>query len=409
MKTVDELRQERAKLYHDARAMLDAAEKEDRDFTEEEQTNYDTMLEDADKLRKRYERIEQQEATERELQRATTEVVEADDGETRDQATTGPRGTRAYEDAFNRYLDGGRITPDEQRALQVDDSEAGGYTVVSEQFINKFIQAVDNQVFIRQWATVLPVTSADSVGAVSLDADPADPTWTSELLIGSEDTTMDFGKRALHPHPLAQFIKVSRTLLRKSVKPVEQLVRERLAYKTGVVMEAAFLTGDGANSPLGVMTASDNGISTGRDVSTGNIATDVRFDGLYEAKYTLKGQYWPRARWMFHRDGIKRIAKLKDGEGRYIWSVSQREGEPDTVLGFPCYMSEYMSNTWTASLYVGILGDFSNYWIADSLAMQIQRLDELYAATNQVGFISRLESDAMPVLEEAFVRVKLGS
>jgi hypothetical protein len=41
--------------------------------------------------------------------------------------------------------------------------------------------------------------------------------------------------------------------------------------------------------------------------------------------------------------------------------------------------------------------------------MQIQRLDELYATTNQVGFISRLESDAMPVLEEAFVRVKLGS
>jgi len=40
--------------------------------------------------------------------------------------------------------------------------------------------------------------------------------------------------------------------------------------------------------------------------------------------------------------------------------------------------------------------------------MRIQRLNELYAATNQVGFISRLESDGMPVLEEAFARVKLG-
>ena len=39
--------------------------------------------------------------------------------------------------------------------------------------------------------------------------------------------------------------------------------------------------------------------------------------------------------------------------------------------------------------------------------MQIQRLVELYAATNQVGFIGRMELDGMPVLEEAFVRVKL--
>ena len=54
-----------------------------------------------------------------------------------------------------------------------------------------------------------------------------------------------------------------------------------------------------------------------------------------------------------------------------------------------------------------MVGDFSYYWIADSLGMQIQRLDELYAASNQVGFIGRLETDAMPVLAEAFARVKL--
>jgi hypothetical protein len=45
--------------------------------------------------------------------------------------------------------------------------------------------------------------------------------------------------------------------------------------------------------------------------------------------------------------------------------------------------------------------------IADALSMQIQRLNELYAETNQVGFIGRWETDGAPVLEEAFVRVKL--
>ena len=73
----------------------------------------------------------------------------------------------------------------------------------------------------------------------------------------------------------------------------------------------------------------------------------------------------------------------------------------------PIFMSEYAPNTFTTGLYVGILGDFSNYWIADALNMQIQKLVELYAATNQDGFISRMESDGMPVVSEAFVRVKL--
>ena len=45
--------------------------------------------------------------------------------------------------------------------------------------------------------------------------------------------------------------------------------------------------------------------------------------------------------------------------------------------------------------------------LADALDMQVQRLVELYAESNQDGFIGRLECDGMPALEEAFVRVKL--
>ena len=54
-----------------------------------------------------------------------------------------------------------------------------------------------------------------------------------------------------------------------------------------------------------------------------------------------------------------------------------------------------------------MIGDWSFYWIADALNMAIQRLDELYAETNQTGYIARRELDAMPVLAEAFIRVKL--
>lgn len=293
------------------------------------------------------------------------------------------------------------------RALEATDDTQGGYTQPPEQFKAQLIKFIDDAVFIRGLATVHSVPQAESLGAPSLDADPADSDWTTELATGSEDSTMAFGKRELRPSPLAKSIKISKKLIRASALNIPALVAQRLAYKFAVTEEKAFLTGTGANQPLGVFTADADGITTGRDVSTGNTNTTIEFDGLIEAKYTLKAGYWAAARWLFHRDAIKQISKLKDGEGQYQWQPSTQAGQADRLLGFPFLVSEFAPSTFTTGLYVGMLADFSHYWIADALSMTIQTLVELHALTNQNGIIGRLETDGQPVLEEAFVRVTL--
>ena len=71
------------------------------------------------------------------------------------------------------------------------------------------------------------------------------------------------------------------------------------------------------------------------------------------------------------------------------------------LLGKPIIESEYAPSTMTTGLYVGAFADFSHYWIADALDIQIKRLAvELYAASNQVGFHVRSRTDGMPVLEK---------
>lgn len=397
-----ELRRKRAELITQARQIIDAAEAEKRDLTAEDHKKYDDIMSEVDNLGASIERVEKQEKLEAELNASTTEPNKPDPG-------GGPEDRSKKEmDIFRRWLiSGPDVLTVEERALQVDVDVQGGYLVPPQEFITKLIQAVDDEVFIRQLATGQRITKSDSMGAPSLDADPADADWTTELQTGSEDSTMALGKRELTPHPLAKRIKVSNKLLRISAIPVEDLVRQRLAYKVAIPQEKAYLTGSGAGQPLGVFTASAQGISTSRDVSTGNTATSIQFDGLFEAKYTLKGQYWKNAVWFFHRDALKQVAKLKDGDGQYIWEPAVQSGQPDRLLGFPFKMSEYAPNTFTTGLYAGILGDFRHYWYVDSLDMTIQRLVELYAETNQTGFIIRYEGDGMPVLEEAFVRVKL--
>ena len=410
MHKIIELRQKRAKLLADARALNDKVQGENRDFSAEEQSNWDKLMNDADGLRTQIDREERLQATESEM----AETDGAHRGDPTDSDGGGNEGEERQFQAFNRFLrawvvqDFRQFRPDELRALQVDLDVSGGFLRPPQRFINQLIKNIDDVVYMRRWATVYSVNGSGSMGVPTLENDPADADWTTELATGNEDSTMSFGKRELNPHPLAKRIKISRKLL-MAVPSASGLVSDRLSYKFGITEEKAFLIGSGAQQPLGVFVASNDGIPTSRDVSTDNTATAPTFDGLINAKYSLKGQYWPRARWLAHRDFYKIVAKLKDGDGQYLWRESVRVGEPDTLLGLPAFMSEYAPATFTASQYVAILGDFSNYWISDSMAMEFQLLQELYAETNQVGMIGRLETDGMPTLAEAFARVKLSA
>ena len=416
---IKELRQKRAALVKEARAILDLVETEKRDMTAEEEHKYEEIMADVDKRGVEIEKIEKAEERAKKLVGIESELEEIVDERIlpdTDDKEARVAGQKAYYNAFTSYLAATDRTTEsralneldkERRELQMDIDTSGGYTVAPMQFVNKLVKALDNEVFMRGLAQLETCQKAESLGMPSLDNDPADPTWTAELLVGTEDSTMSFGTRELYPHPLAKYIKISKKLIRASAQPIEDLVKKRLMYKASVTEENAFLNGSGSNEPLGVFTASDNGISTTYDISTNNTDTNITADGLIEAKWGLKAGYWKRCRWIFHRDAVKMIRKLKDGEGQYMWRPGIASDRGDTILDVPVIMSEYAPNTFTTGLYVGIIGDFSNYMIATALDMTIQVLVELYAETNKNGYILRMESDGMPILGEAFRRVTL--
>ena len=395
-----------------ARAILDKAEKEGRALTTEETQQYDKHVKDVSDSRATITRIEEQERMEAGLAEATADPIRETPGS--DAGSREAAQAKAEKRAFARYLRGGlsemsaedkRVLA-ERRDLQVGSDSAGGFLVPVE-LAKDIILKLKDFVWVRGKATVFPAINAESLGIPTLSGEPDDADWTSEVATGNKDTGMTFGRRDLKPHPLAKRVLLSRKLLRSSVIDVEALVRDRFAYKFGVTEEKAFLTGDGKNKPLGLFTASADGISTGRDVSTGNAQTAIGGDGLIEAKMAIKAQYRRKAEWMFHRDALKQVMKIKDGMGQYVFQPGLQLGQPDRLLGLPYNESEYAPNVFTTGKYVGLVGDLSNYWVVDSLAMEIQALYELYAQNNQVGFIMRRETDGMPVLEEAFARVKL--
>jgi HK97 family phage major capsid protein len=327
-------------------------------------------------------------------------------------ALSGERG--AARKAYQKLLKVGdkHLSDMERKALRADVASEGGFFLAPQEVTAEYVKFVDDLVFIRQLATVYQLDMAESLGIPTIESDIADADWTSELLTGNEDAGLKTGKRELKPVPLAKRIRVSRKLLRQSRFDPESLVRERMGYKFAVSMEKAFLTGSGANQPLGVFTPSVDGISTARNITAAGAAAIVA-DDLINTKHHLKAAYWgrPNTRWIFGRPVISAIRKLKDTTNNYIWAPGLGPGGgltgglPATILDVPYVVSEYAPSTITSGLYTAIIGDFSFYWIAEVQQLEIQVLMELYAATNQVGYIGRMELDGMPVIEEAFARL----
>lgn len=432
-----------------SRKLLDAAGErlakgenvENQGFTPEERQQFeraDAEIESYNKIINEHEKQQLRERWSSESQGVVTRNMPGTETETTtttDKKSEARNASEKYQREFREYLKGAGQGA-EMRALQADSDVAGGFTVPSQQFANQLIQAVHDQVFVLGLATNYTVTRAESLGAPALNTQMSNAKWGTELSVnvGGADSSLQFSKRELRPHPIVNEILVSKKLIRTSAIDVEGIVRDQMAYHFAIPLEQGFLQGTGQNQPLGVFTNfGDNvtGVTTGRDfisaASSANI-TSSGGDDLLEVKFALKGNYWPRAAWIINRLHFKQIRQMKDANNQYLWSpggfgVGVSNGQPDRLLDFPIYMSEYAptstasgsstrttaqdGSTGALSGYVAICGDFSKYWTATALDLTVQVLTELKAETNQNAYLGRAEIDGMPVLAEAFSRYKL--
>jgi HK97 family phage major capsid protein len=334
--------------------------------------------------------------------------------------TGGVRASERYNEAWNTYLKQGdyRNLMKIRNTMRSDEDERGGYFVASEQFATEMLKEVDDATHVQQFSRVYVVRKAKSLGVGKRTSKFSAWNWGSELHDVSEhmDESLKYGKRKLEPHYVSGAARISRDLLRSSVMPIESMVIGEAKIDLAELLETAYLFGHGAQMPLGVFVPSNEGISTARDVAS--IAADVNtddgelatthfgFNTFIRAKYNQKLRYRYRSRWMLHRNTIAKVSQIRDNEGQYIWQPSKIVGDPDTILGLPVDESEWVPNTYTASNYFGILADWSFYWIVFSLEFEMQRLVEIRARNNQVEYLMRSKLDAMPMLEEAFTRLK---
>ena len=170
----------------------------------------------------------------------------------------------------------------------------------------------------------------------------------------------------------------------------------RRSWAASIRIQWHILSGDGSHKPIGLLHAT-LGAQVG--VTTAS-STAITADELIDLQHSLKSGYRRKASFIMNDAAIKAIRKLKDGQGQYLWQPSVREGVPDMILNTKVYMSNYMPLVEAGNKVI-LYGDYSYYWLADRTGRTLQRLNELYTMTDQVGFKLTERLDGRLILPEA--------
>ena len=392
--TILELREKRAKAWEAAKAFLDSHRKENGVLSAEDDAAYTKMEQEITDLGKEIERLERQEALDAELNRPVNKPLTAKPGGRADMGGEDKTG-RASDDYRKNFWNAMRSKapmPNVTNALQIGTDSEGGY-LVPDEYERTLVEALEEENVFRQMAKVIQTSSGDR--KIPVVASKGTASWIDEegAFPESDDS---FGQVSIGAYKLGTMIKVSEELLNDSVFDLQSYISREFARRIGAKEEEAFFTGNGTGKPLGILAAT-GGAETGVTAAS---ATAVTADELIDLFYSLKSPYRKKSVWVLNDSTIKSIRKLKDTNGQYLWQPSLVAGTPDTILGRPVKTSAYMPAIAAGAKSI-VFGDFSYYWIADRQGRSFKRLNELFAATGQVGFLASQRVDGRLILAEA--------
>jgi len=304
-----------------------------------------------------------------------------------------------HKKAFNAYLRSGdddalRGLMLEGKSLSTVVNSDGGYLVDPETSAS-IATVLSSTASIRAIANVVQVEASSF--DVLIDHTEAGAGWATEVGAATETTTPSIDRISIPLYELNALPKASQRLLDDSAFDVEGWLAPRLAGKFARAEAAAFVSGDGADKPTGFLdhaAVAESGWTWG---NLGYIATgvdggfDTAGDSIIDLVYALGAQYRANGTFVMNSKTAGTVRKLKDADGRHLWSDGLAAAEPARLLGYPVLISEDMPDI-ASDAYAIAFGDFrAGYTIAERPDLRVLRdpfsakPHVLFYATKRVG------------------------
>ena len=303
-----------------------------------------------------------------------------------------------HQKAFAAYLRSGedeglRDLPLEGKAMSTAVAADGGY-LVDPQTSDTIKSALTATASIRAIASVVTVESTSY--DVLIDHTEMGSGWANEAANLSETATPQIDRITIPVNELSAMPKISQRLLDDSAFDIEGWLAGRIADKFARSEASAFVNGDGVDKPKGFLDypTIDEMIWTWGNIGyvvTGTAGAIDDGDPIIELVYALGAEYRANATFVMNSKTAGTVRKLKDADGRFLWSDGLSQGEPARLMGYPVLIAEDMPDVAADAMAIAF-GDFANgYTIAERPDVRVLRdpfsakPHVLFYATKRVG------------------------
>ena len=272
-----------------------------------------------------------------------------------------------------------------RNSLSEGTDSAGGYSVPTH-LLPQFIDRLRSKVqFIRAGAKTMMLDTLTTKIA-RLDTDPT-AAWRAELgAINISDPA--FSALTFVPKNLAVLVKASREVLMDSINISPMIEASIIGAMSTKLDYAAFFGAGTSNEPLGL--ANTSGIGA---VSMGtNGATPASYDDLLDMAYTLElaNAADPTAI-VYHPRTARTYRKMKDTTNQPLEAPAPLDTLPKlTTTSFPINQTV---GTATTVCSTALMGDFTEAILGLREGLNIQILNQTYAATGEIAFVAHIRAD----------------
>ena len=388
--TILELREKRNTAWDAAKAFLESHRTENGTLTAEDDATYSKMEQHIADLGKEISRLERQEAMEAELSKPVTTPLTSKPSSDMQKASKTGRASDAYKAGMLTAL---RTNFRKVRDVLQEGVDADGGYLVPEEYDRRLIKTLKDGNIMRHLGHTITTSGEHKINIAATEPAAA---WIEEG--GAlQFSDASFSQILLDAHKLHVAIKVTEELLYDNAFNLENYIIEEFGKALSNAEEDAFLNGTGVGQPLGLFAA------TGGGQIAGTLTAALKADDLFDLVYALKRPYRKNAAFIMNDRTVAMVRKFKDSNGAYIWQPSYQAGEPDKILGYNVYTSEYAPENAIA------FGDYSYYNIGDRGTRSFKQLTELFAGNGMIGYVAKERVDGKLILPEAVQILKLKS
>ena len=369
MKNFKELEEKKNDLIERATVIVNGAESEKRELTDDEAQELAEIRDDVKKIKEELATLEL-------IKDETKDVAEEEGGKMEDEKKVDVE--QAEERAFDAYVRGIVLN---ERAGELTKGANGA--VIPTTIVNKIIKKVYDICPILEQSTKYNVKGKLEVPFYGeTDENAITVAFANEF----EDLTSNVGaftKIELDGYLAGALTLVSRSLINNSQFNLVEFIVSHMAYAIKRFIEDKLL-----NGAVGKVT----GLTTAVTAVTTEASTAITADEIVQLHDSIKDDFQNDAIWIMSPATRTALRTLKSTTGYYLLNDDISTPFGTSLLGKPVYVSDNMPDMGAGKTAI-YYGDMKGLATKFAEEMEIEVLREKYATQHAIGVVGWLEFD----------------